>query len=204
MPIWLPGVSGWRPGINPRWPLRRALRLPLRRPARPGVRSGSRQRGAVAAMVVLALPVLLLTSALVVDVAYWFLVRASLQSAADLAALAAAQNVDLTALAQGERQILPEPARREARQWVYDNLQSNRVTAQLLDRVDVTVRVYNPQPEAPVRHEFSGRLLYDPTVTVQLLIDAPTFLAGMVVSSVPIRVLADASLLEKADPLPYD
>lgn len=162
------------------------------------------QRGAVAALTVLALPVVLIAIALVIDMAYFFLLRTSLQAAADMAALAAAQNVDLDALADGERRLLVERARLDAYQWVHDNLRANKLTAGLRDQVGVHVEVYNADPNNRVRHRVTGRILADPTVSVQLSLDAPTYFAAMIMKNVPIRVMADASLLEKSDPLPYD
>src|SRR5690606_8648028 len=106
-----------------RWPARRCACMPSRSPAARGRRPGPRgrpgppaaaERGAVAALVALVLPVLILSAGLVVDVAYLFWMRAALQATADFAALAGAQNIDLEALAQGERRLLVEQAAGDA------------------------------------------------------------------------------------------
>ncbi|HEY8449696.1 MAG TPA: pilus assembly protein TadG-related protein [Bacillota bacterium] len=158
----------------------------------------------MAALVALAMPVLLLAAGLVVDIAYLFWMQAQLQAAADMGALAGAQNVDLEALARGERRLIPSSAAEDARRWALDNLAANLPTALAGAKpVEVAVEVYNAAPEAPRRQRWSGRVLTEPTVSVRVSLTVPTLLLGWLVPEVPLAAMADASLLEKADPLDY-
>lgn len=166
----------------------------------PGLKAGD-ERGGVAALVIVALPVLVFMLGLVVDMAYLFTVRTVMQNAADMAALAAAQNVDLPALAMGERRLLNAPALHDAEQWGRSNLERHPLTRGLPARV--VADVYNASPDAPLRHRTSGRRLHDPTVSVRIELTAPLFFARMIVPEVALQVMADASVLQKADPLPY-
>ncbi|HEX6990225.1 MAG TPA: pilus assembly protein TadG-related protein [Bacillota bacterium] len=159
------------------------------------------ERGAVAALVALALPVLILSAGLVVDVAYLFWMRTVLQATADFAALAGAQNVDLEALARGERRLLVEPAAADARTWVRLNLAAHPATARYQDEADIDVVVTNAGPDHPARQRWTGRLLTDPTVSVRIGLRVKPFLVRSVLSEVEVAAVADASLLEKADPL---
>jgi len=151
--------------------------------------------------VALVLPVLILSAGLVVDVAYLFWMRAALQATADFAALAGAQNIDLEALAQGERRLLVEQAAGDARHWARLNLAAHPATARYQDTAEVDVVVTNAQPGVPARQRWSGRLLTDPTVSVRVSLRVEPFLVRSVLPEVEVAALADAALLEKADPL---
>ncbi|REJ38400.1 MAG: hypothetical protein DIU84_00205 [Bacillota bacterium] len=182
-----PAASAWRRA--------RRSRPPGNRP-----RAGAEQ-GAVAALVALALPVLILSAGLVIDVAYLFWMRTAVQAAADFAALAGAQNVDLEALAQGQRLLLVEEAAADARHWARLNLAAHPATAGYQDAALVEVVVTNAAPGAPARQRWTGRLLTDPTVSVRISLRVRPFLIRSLVPEVEVSALADAALLEKADPL---
>jgi Flp pilus assembly protein TadG len=77
-------------------------------------------------MLVLFLPVLLTCLYATCGLGALLLARARAQTAADLAALAAAQDVDLERLQEGERRLRPEDAARDAVAWARANLDAAR------------------------------------------------------------------------------
>lgn len=167
------------------------------------IRDGA-QRGAVAALMALALPILIIAMGLVIDVAHLFWVRSALQAAADMAVLAGAQAIDLEQLAEGQRRIIAGQAATDVRYWLRINLESHPATSRYSAGAQVEVDVYNADPAAPMRQRWTNRLLTDPTVSVRVAVSVPTFFVRALMPQVPLSVAADASLLEKADPLPYD
>lgn len=183
MPSPSPAASGWRPGTSRPGPV-------------PEV-----ERGAVAALVALALPVLILSAGLVIDVAYVFWMRTVLQAAADFAALAAAQNIDLEALARGDRRLLADQAAADARHWARLNLAAHPATARYRDAAEVEVVVTNARPGEPARQRWTGRRLTDPTVSVRISLRVEPFLVRSLLPAIEVAALADAALLEKAEPL---
>lgn len=146
------------------------------------------------ALVVAMLPVYVLAFALVVDLAHLFWVRAALQSAADLAALAGAQEVDLEALAGGERRLLEAQAAAAARAWAERNLRAHPATEPLLAQTAVEVAVVQASDREPSRHPWTGRRLEDPTVTVRLTAEVPRLWLPGRGGGVRLRVWADASV----------
>lgn len=152
------------------------------------------QRGAAAAFTLLFLPVLAVLLALVVDVAHLFGVRAALQAAADMGALAGAQAVDLDALAQGRRRLQEDEAAGAAREWVRGNLLAHPLTRPLAGAAEVEVRVIQADEGEPARHPWSGRELEDPTVAVRIRVQ-PRFhgFAGLWPPPL-LEVRADASV----------
>ena len=150
------------------------------------------QRGAAAAGFILLLPVLVWATALVLDVARLVVVRAQLQSAADLGSLAAAQELDLERLYQGQPWLREGEAEQVARQWVMQNLQHVLPRESSQARIEVTV--INAEEGIPQRHPWTGRWIRNPTVAVRVVV--PTrmlWVPGR--PTVPIQVQADASVL---------
>jgi uncharacterized membrane protein len=163
-----------------------------------GAAAGMRgERGATSVMVVLFLPVLLLCLYATCGVGATLLGRARAQAAADLAALAAAQNVDLERLAQGERRLDPESAMRDAAAWARANLDAARRLFAAGVAPVITVDVYNPLPGEPMRHRRSGRELTDPTVAVTVRLRAAP--AAGPLTAHDIEATADASVLERLE-----
>ncbi|MCL6449676.1 MAG: hypothetical protein K6T75_00050 [Acetobacteraceae bacterium] len=156
------------------------------------------QAGAAALLLVVALPVLAAALGLVADGGVMLLCRLRAQGAADLAALAAAQDVDLERLARGERFIVEEQARRDARDWALGNLEP---LAELMggppqQLAEIEVEVINPPPGGSVRHPRTGRLVSDPTVwvAVSFPVRLPLGLAALQGRA---WAQADASVVEK-------
>lgn len=153
------------------------------------------QRGAALALSVLFLPLWLALATIAIDVAYIMWVHAGIRAAADLGALAAAQNLDLEALAQGDPEIIPEEAHRDARQWIMDNLRQQRSTAPWAEKADIRVWVLNGKPGAPLQHPLTGRIITDPTVAVEVSLPARVFLVPRKLGEIPLKVRADASVM---------
>ncbi|NPV70825.1 MAG: hypothetical protein HPY55_09310 [Firmicutes bacterium] len=155
------------------------------------------ERGSVSATLALTFPVLLVAVSLVTDagVAVW--ARAVAQASADLAALAAVQEIDLDRLARGERSLVEGAAVARARAVAIDNL--NRAVAGLgpIFEVSVDVCVYNPESGGTVVHQRDGRRLRDPTVCVTTGLQAtvPSLAAGW--RRIAVSAHADASVVEK-------
>lgn len=162
--------------------------------------SGKREswgRGSVAALFALVLPVLLLSASLAVDAGWLFVARQRLVASADLAALAACQELDLNLLAGGWVHLDPDRAGSVARQYAGHNL-----TAAFGGRVDpsraeIEVEVYNLDPGSPVRHRLTGRLLSDPTVAVQIVLPVRPPLLSAALGEVRVSGRADASVVRK-------
>jgi uncharacterized membrane protein len=91
--------------------------------------------------------VLVLATAVVVDASAAFLARRSLAGQADGAALAAAQQVDLTAFYRGDGDLLPlADAQETVDEYVSDNFPGTTVAAVSTDGTTVTVVLARPLP----------------------------------------------------------
>lgn len=102
--------------------------------------------------------VLVLLVAVVVDVSATFLARRSLTSAADGAALAAAQSVDVAAFYAGTGEVLPlGDVERAVDDYVSTNVPDTDVVAVVLvdggTAVSVTLRRHVPLPLSPPGYE---------------------------------------------------
>lgn len=145
--------------------------------------------GQAAAMLVLMLPAMMLVLGGVADVGLALWERQELRQACDLAALAAAQDIDLDRLARGERFILPAEARADALAYVRLNL------ARLPpDSYAVSVAVLNPGAQ-PLREPWTGRWVRDPTVAVHVEADMPSVFLSALHPTFHVAATADASVL---------
>ncbi|MCL4368043.1 MAG: pilus assembly protein TadG-related protein [Actinobacteria bacterium] len=156
------------------------------------------ERGAVAALVAIFLPVLVLAAGLVMDLGAVFVTRHVAYAAADLAALAAVQDVDLDRLAEGELCIVEGEARRDATRYALENLRASLRRVDIDGRARIEVEVYNPEPGHPLRHRETGRLLRTPTVSVRISVPMRTYFVTFLVREVRVAVRADASVVRKA------
>lgn len=164
-----------------------------------GERGWRSQSGSVAVWFVLVLPVALLALGLSLDMARLVVIRAQAQAAADLAGLAAAQELDLERLSRGEPWLRPVDAERVARSWVADNLRLG-LGEHLAGVAETRVAVVNAADNAPTSHPWTGRLLREPTVAVETVVPVRLrFVPGR--PQVRITVRADASVV-RAPPRP--
>ncbi len=153
-----------------------------------------RCRGAIALQVVLFLPVMLALLAIVFDLGAVFLARYQLQTAVDFAALAAAQDVDLTLLADGKRVLLAGPAKEDATEMIEANLAGTRGGGVA---PEVSVTVHNPSTAEPDRDAWTGKPIWQPTVCVRARIPVTTLTAVLIGQSAIVEAHADASVLER-------
>jgi Flp pilus assembly protein TadG len=153
------------------------------------------ERGAALVMTILLLPVILLSLGLVVDVGLVFVARQRAQGAADMAALAACQELDLQSLAAGELVLDVGRARAYAAAYAMNNLAASFPGMELEEDAMVGVWVYNPTPQAPDRDRITGRELIHPTVCVVIELRVPLRLLRVSGAGVWIRVHADASVV---------
>lgn len=152
------------------------------------------EKGQVLPLVVLFLPLTVLLLGLVVDLGLLFSTRLTMLAAADLGALAGVQEVNLERLAKGQLWLEEETASAEATKVTLDNLNQNPVLGPV---GEIKVKTINADTKNPLPHPVTGRLLTDPTVTVQVKVFfRPPFLS-QVFPEIPIQVHADASLLER-------
>ncbi|HHY39472.1 MAG TPA: hypothetical protein GX507_11210 [Clostridia bacterium] len=116
---------------------------------------GADESGSVGPLVILLLPALVFVISLVVDVGLLFVCKNLGATAVDIAALAAAQEIDLDRLAVGERYIKPQEAETTARTWIGDNLTTlvRLAGCSFPGDVAVSVVVYNATRDAPLTHE---------------------------------------------------
>lgn len=154
------------------------------------------ERGSIAVVVILFLPIAALIVGLVLDVGYLFVARYQAGVAADLGALAGAQDVDLERLATGERWLVEEQARRDANDWTRANLRASLPHGQG-EEATVQVRVYNATAKHPLVNEVSGRILTDPTVVVSVEVPVRLHFVAFLARRVLVRVSADASVVPK-------
>lgn len=150
--------------------------------------------GAVALQVVLFLPVMVALLAMVVNLGVIFLTKYRLQTAVDLGALAAAQDVDLALLAEGRRVLLDGPAKGDAREVTLANL-GRLGGAQA--RADIIVSVYNPSPQEPDHDAWTGRAIRQPTVCVLARIPMSVWSVTLKGQKAIVEAHADASVLER-------
>lgn len=159
--------------------------------------AGLGERGASALLAVLFLPALLLVVGLVTDAGLLFLSRHLAYHAAELGALAGAQDVDLEALADGRLLLLEPQAAETAAEYVRRNLTAAFPRRAAADLSEIAVRVYNASGDAPLVHAETGRRLVDPTVSVHLQIAVPLYFLRPLARDVTVRVRADASVRTK-------
>jgi Flp pilus assembly protein TadG len=151
--------------------------------------------GGAALLTVLAMPALLLAFGLIVDASQFIWARGAVQAAADLAALAAIQEIDLEALAAGERRIVVEQATDRGREVALDNM--SRAGSMLdVENATIEVVVYNTPDGASLVHVRDGRQLRDPTVCVSITVRPRLALLGRM-EQAAVRAHADASVMEK-------
>jgi len=167
---------------------------------RPGLRPGqprlhvAEETGAVAALVALFLPCLLAAAALVLAAGALLVARAQLRAAADMAALAGAQDLDWDLLAQGVVYLRGEEAAADALAWLRANLDGRAFLEE--GRAEASVRVLNTVDPtgspAPAACPVTGRPLDAPTVCV--LVRAEVRLP-LLPGRVTVSVHADASVV---------
>lgn len=144
----------------------------------------------MAVLLVALLPVALLLLGLVADFGLALWAREELRKAADLGALAGAQDLDLERLARGERVLLPGPARDDADRYARANLGGRRYAA-----LAIEVAVLNASRDAPLREPWTGRLVEDPTVAVRIEARVPTVFLRPLLPAFAVAATADASVL---------
>ncbi|HCC33261.1 MAG TPA: hypothetical protein DEQ28_05075 [Clostridiales bacterium] len=153
------------------------------------------ERGGALVMTVLLLPILLLSLALVVDAGLVFLARQRAQGAADMAALAACQELDLESLARGELVLDEVRARAAASAYAISNLAAGFPEIELAREAIIRVQVHNPTLQAPDWDRITGRELVHPTVCVVIELRVPLRLLRIHGGGIWIRVHADASVV---------
>lgn len=144
--------------------------------------------------VVLFLPVLLLVAGLVTDVGVLFVSRHLSYHAAELGALAGAQDVDLDALARGEVTLVEARARADAEDYTRRNLAASFPHLDQAQALFVSAAVYNASVSAPLRHRQTGRLLTDPTVSIAVRLSLPLYFLAPLRREATVQVHADASV----------
>lgn len=144
------------------------------------------ERGAALALALLWLPACLLAAALAVDGAWLLLARERAHHAADLGALAGAQELDLVSLRAGRVRLLPGRARDAARRFALANWRAAGG--------GTGVAAVDVRPDADRR---SGRLPIGPTVEVEFRGPVHLSLAGRAFPTPEVRVAARASVVEK-------
>ncbi len=153
-----------------------------------------RRRGAAATLVVLFLPCLLAGAALTIDAGALLAARAQLAAAADMGALAGAQDLDYAELAEGRVVILAAAAIEDAVAMAETNLASEPFILPETVRVIVTVCNVGTGGGGPGRCPVTGRTLEDPTVCV-LVRAAVRLPFGPRAAPVTVGVHADASVV---------
>ncbi len=156
-----------------------------------------KRRGSVSALLALTLPVLLSCASLTIDAGWLFVARQRLVTAADLAALAACQELDLDLLARGRVYLDPGRARSVARQYARDNLAAGFAGRVDPEQAQIEVEVYNIDPGSSVRHRTTGRMLSAPTVAVRVILPVRPPLLSAALGEVRISGRADASVVRK-------
>ena len=152
------------------------------------------ERGASLVLVVLFLPALLLVAGAVTDLGILFVSKHLAYHAAELGALAGAQDVDLEALAQGRLQLAERRAMTAAGDYARRNLTRSFPYLDLDRWAEVQVRVYNASAATPLRHRETGRVLVDPTVAVSIRLSVPLYFLRPLRPRADLHVRADASV----------
>lgn len=148
-------------------------------------------------LVVLFLPVLLLCLGLVADFGLLLVARSMALNAADMAALAGVQDLDMGELAAGCRVLVEEDAKRDARLWLEENITPVAGALGPGRGVELVVKVYNATQEAPMRDGHTSRLLEDPTVCVLVRMPVRLRFLSFFVKQVTVTAHADASAVQK-------
>jgi len=153
--------------------------------------------GAALVLTLLMLPVLLLLLSGLIAIAQLFTVRAHLHAVADLAALAAVQELDLERLAEGEVFLDEAAARARALEAVRNNVEPGGGSV-LLSSIEVAI--YNPTGIKRPVDKVSGEKLRWPTVCVR--IEASTRIPWLLAvpglpRAVTLRVHTDAAVVRK-------
>lgn len=146
-------------------------------------------------LILLWLPVLMTATALAMDGGQLFLTRIRLQSAVDLAALAAVQSLDWDRLADGELVLLEG----ESEDAVRDYLHQNLISFTNDEPVGVWVWVVNAHPGDPGIHPITGEEILYPTVIVRCEVRAPRSLLRSWDQGPVLRAEADASIRPRND-----
>ena len=154
------------------------------------------EAGAAAVALVVWLPVFVGVMALTLSAGHLFVARLRVQTAVDMAALAAVQDVDLERLARGERHIREDQARADAVRWLVENLEA-AFPGNPASPARIEVDVYNPSPTRPAVHRRSGRVIRDPTVSVYVEYPARVPSLPAVGGRVLLKAWGDASVIEK-------
>jgi Flp pilus assembly protein TadG len=160
-------------------------RRSISRPAR-GARC---ERGAVIAWFALTVPLVMVILAFVCDVAWLSYARGTVQTAADLGALAGLQEIDFDRLAAGKVWIDEECAVREALSYLTANLGKGLTPSQITSSVK-SVDVYNT---GSLDQHGRSRLTH-PTVCVTAQVGVRLPVTGM---PYVIQVHADASIMPR-------
>lgn len=163
-----------------------------RRRVAPAGGAAADARGGVLVLVVAFVPVLAAVLSLVLETGRLFVVARWVQAAADLGALAGAQEVDLERLADGERWLDEARARAEALSVTGANLRDLGARAM---GTRVQVYVVNVTGGRAV-HPRTGRSIRDPTVSVWVEAEVPVRMAWWV-RTVRVSAHADASVVER-------
>ncbi len=153
------------------------------------------EEGAVLVTAVLMLPVMLLALALVADAGWLLLARQLASNAADMAALAAVQELDEELLRQGQLALDGSRARAMAIEYARHNLQAALPGLDLQSEVAVSVEVHQPSPSVSPRCRVTGRELEHPTVCVSLELTLPLRLLPVPGGRVRVKAHADASVV---------
>lgn len=154
------------------------------------------ERGSIAVFLVVTLPLLIMLAGSVIDIGMLFCANSLAYAAADMAALAAVQDLDLQMLAEGKRQIMPDAARRDAEAFLATNILKNWPGLAPED-IAVAVTVYNVEGGGDDRHAFNGRHLSDPTVCVRVSFPVKLRFISAFAGTVSARAHADASVVRK-------
>lgn len=152
--------------------------------------------GSIAVFLVLSLPLLIILAGLVIDIGTLFCANSLAYAAADMAALAAVQDLDLQLLAEGKRQIMPDAATRDAQAFLATNILKNWPGLAPED-IEAAVAVYNVEGGGEERHAINGRHLNDPTVCVRVAFPVKLRFISSLTGNVVARAHADASVVRK-------
>jgi len=152
--------------------------------------------GSIAVFLVITMPLLIILAGLVIDIGTLFCANSLAYAAADMAALAAVQDLDLQMLAEGKRQIMPDAATRDAEAFLAANILKNWPGLAPED-IAVAVTVYNVESGGADRHAFNGRHLSDPTVCVRVTFPVKLRFISAFSGTVSARAHADASVVRK-------
>ncbi|HHV78971.1 MAG TPA: hypothetical protein GXX40_05085 [Firmicutes bacterium] len=158
---------------------------------------GRCQNGAAAVATVIFLPVALLLASLVLDVGRLLLAKRNLSLAADMGALAGAQELDLGALWYGKRVLLESAARSTARETVEANIQANLPGWQGLASACIVATVYNAEKGCELVHPGTRRILQDPTVCITVKMPIRLSVVPGPPGGITVSTHADASVLGK-------